>query len=180
MKTKHKLFSVTSRIAAEVSTALQEALGKTIWHISESDRYRLYKLWIWSQRYSVTLEYIVSVLVPYFNTGVEKRTGKKSKGLGVSIPVLTGNVAEDVLKKCISRDFPDGDNLSLYRETEKDRISSLLSKSEFHTRIKGSLQYKSVSAETRAYISTITKNVQVANKLATKMRKMPFRNNPWI
>lgn len=180
MTNKRKLFNVTIQICGDVNTALQASLGKAIWHISESDRYRLYKLWIWSQRYYVSLEYILSVLVPYFNNGVEKRTGKKSKGLGISIPVLTGDVAEEVLQKCISRDFPEGDHLSLYREEWKDKITELLTKKEFNTRIKSSLQFKSVSAEAKSYISSVTKAVTAGNKLANQMKKIPMRNNPWL
>ena len=180
VNSRREVFSVTSRILVEVMEALKISTGKTLWAVSETDRYRLYRLWIWSQRHKVSLEYIFQTLIPYFTKGVEKRTGKKSKGIGVSIPVLTGDVAEEVLVRSIERDYPEGDHLSLYREQQIEAITALLTKPpEFPTRIKKPLQYKSMAAEVAAYKFSTDKAVKQAAKLESKLRKIPFRNNPY-
>lgn len=178
--TRRQIAAVTTRIAAEVAEALTAATGRTIWHLSETDRFKLYRLWIWKQRYKVSLEYILSVLVPYFTKGVEKRTGKKSKGLGISIPVLCGDVAEEILQERIDKDFPDGENLSHYREQEKERITAILiPPPEFPTRVRKTLSFKHLDDEAKLYKKSITKSVRKTSKVDLKMKKIPFRGNPW-
>ena len=179
MSTKKELFAVTVRIASEVSEALLRATGKTIWKISESDRHKLYRLWMWSQRYSVSLDYILSVLVPYFSKGVEKRTGKKSKGLGVSIATLVGDVAEDVLQKAIAKDNPDSDHLGMYREEQRDKVLALLKKDSIPVRIKSTLQYNRLKESTDSIINSIQRESKRQIKIAYKLRKIPYRGNPF-
>lgn len=175
-----ELFIVTSKLCTEINTALQNTLGKSLWNVSETNRLKLYNLWIWSERHKVSLDYILSVLVPYFSRGVERRTGRRSKGLGVSIPVLTGTVAEEILQKAITKDFADGDNIVLAREEAKDKIISMLEPiPEFRMKIKKSIQYKSIMEEAKAYETSITKSVKKDNKIAKKFRKIPYRNNPF-
>lgn len=178
--TRREVTAVTIRIASEVTTALEASTGRTIWHLSETNRFKLYRLWIWKQRYKVTLEYILGVLVPYFTKGVEKRTGKKSKGLGISIPVLCGDVAEEILQERIARDFPDGEHLSHYREEEKERISAIITPpSDFPTRVRKSLQFASLDDEASAYKKSINRSVRKSSNIDRKMKKIPFRGNPW-
>jgi hypothetical protein len=164
----------------EVMEALTSSTGRTIWRLTEANKLKLYRLKVWRERYSVPLEYILPVLISYFTRGIEKRTGKKSTGLGVSIPVLCGDVAEEVLQKAIAVDYADGDNVSLCRESEKERIASVIKpKPEFRIRVKKSLQYKTLNEEAKAYSNTIEKATRDERKIERLMKPIPFRGNPY-
>jgi hypothetical protein len=127
----------------------------------------------------VSIEYAAGVLVDYFAKGVERRTGRKSKGLGVSIPTLTGTVAESVLQHAIERDFPDRENMATYREEEQDRIFKIVADDEVAVRTKPTLEYKTLKRATDAVVQSIQLKRARYQKIARSLKKIPYRANPF-
>lgn len=166
-------------ISAKVILAIENSTGRKVWHVKDKDLARLHRLWMWSQRYSISLEYVTGTLVTYFARGVERHTGRKSKGLGVSIPTLTGDVAENILRQQIEKDFPDRENVAAYRDAQQTYCYDTLEHQDVQVRIKPTLEYRTLKRATDAIVQSIELRRARYQKIARSLKKIPFRANPF-
>jgi len=174
---KHDLFHARSNAVAKVNEALAP-LGKKLWHVSETNSYKLMRLLIWSERHCVTLDYVIGAVIPALSKAVERRTMKKSKGLGISIPVLTGDVAEDILKERIAKDFPAGEHIHAYRDARRNELIAKLDE-EGIGKPRSPLAYSDPDDYIKAYVASIKRKRKDREELEEQIAAMPFRRNPF-
>jgi hypothetical protein len=170
-----------SLVAADAVDAFKIALdsqGRKVWRINETDSLRLIKLLVWSERYSVSLEYILATILPILTKAVERRTGRKSKGLGTTISVLTGEVAKDILLEKIRKDFPGQEHVHQLREQRRNEMVERLDE-ELNGRPKNPLMYRTATEFTKAYIASIARKRKEREEIEEKIASMPFRGNPF-
>ena len=172
-----ELFSARTDAIASVNAALQP-LGRKLWRVSETDSYKLLRLLVWSTRYHVSLEFVVSSILSVLTKSAERRTGKRSRGLGVTISVLTGEVAHTILKERIAKEYPAGENVYAMLEEKQAELISLLAKEEIG-RPRGPLAYKYADDYVRAYKAAIRRRKKKRERIEEKIASMPFRGNPF-
>lgn len=177
---KSALFTVVQ----DVDRALQRIYPqKKLWKVSEADSCRLTKLLVWSERYGVSLEYILETLLTYYYDNLPKSTRSKSrmaKSLGVRVATLCGDVSLSILRNSLERDFPDGNNLAAFKEEEKERIAeTVLNPDGLPRKARGPLQFKTVSAYVNAYTRQMELRRRGVSRIARKMSKIAWRGNPW-
>lgn len=177
--------SVTSELIAQIDGLLRKQFNKQLFYPKQDDQYRLLKLKVWSERHKVSIGYILSVLIPHFEKIAYKHSRRPrervSKGIGTTIPILTGPTAENFLIEQIAKDFPDGENVIDWRETLKTEcFRRIEAEDEVGTRKpKGVLQYPTLAAYRKAYISRIHNTRDAEEKLVKQIAKQPWRGNPF-
>lgn len=166
---------------AAVDEVLRKNFDKQLFYPKRDDTYRLLRLKIWSIRYKVCLEYILSVLIPHFEKISSKHTGRRrSRGIGTTIPVLTGGAAEDFLADAVKKDFPDGENILSWREdTKLEFLARIEADDELPVRKKAKsvLDYTSLAAYRKAYVKRITNMRDTEERVTKRIAKQPFRDN---
>lgn len=174
------LSSVLDQIRYEVDSILRKEFGTQLFQMKADDAIRLLRLRVWSTRYKVSVCYILKRLIPHFKKYASNfRRRYNDKGIGVTIAVLTGKVAEQKLKEFIARDFESGENAIEWREKEQARCLDLLHTNELVGRPKPFLHYKSVKSFIQSYEKRIAIMNREDNKLIKKLAKQPWRNNPF-
>lgn len=180
-----KVSTVVFTNMVEIDTLLKKQFNKQLYFPKADDQYRLLTLKVWSEKYKVSIAYILSVLLPYFEKLSHKHSMrprlKTSRGLGVSIPVLVGNAAEEKLLEYISKDYPDGEHLLAWKESRKTECLSKIAEDEGHRKKKpkGLLQYPSVAAYRKAYMARIADARDSQQKQIKELSKQPWRGNPF-
>jgi uncharacterized SAM-dependent methyltransferase len=174
------------RIVDEVDSILRRDFSKQLFYPKEVDQIRLLKLKMWSERYSVSIAYILSKLIPYFAKLSAKHSRRPqervSKGIGTTISVLTGQAAEAFLQQAIEKEFPDGEHIIAWKETKRAECLLLIEKDEgdiTSRKPKSILQYPTLASFRRAYEKRITNNRRVADKLVRQLSRQPWRGNPF-
>lgn len=174
---RRDIFNASSNAVSVVNEALR-TINKKLWRVSELDGLRLCKLLGWAEQYSVSVPYILNAILPVLAKSVERRTLKKSKGLGTTIAVLTGDVAKSILLERISKDFPAGENVYSVREDRKNEILTQLDE-DANGRPKNPLQYRHAHTFTEAYKATIKRKRLEREEWEDKIAVMPYRGNPF-
>lgn len=169
---------------AEVDSILQARLGRRLFRLSDDDRIRLLTLQCWSERYKVTLDYIVALLVGYYAQRFA-RMGANKQGLGCRVSVLTGKKSEAILIDAIKRDFPEEEHLLAWRHEHRKMLLAVsdtdVDDEEMVVKHKTILDYQSPKAYVRAYSKRIQQK-RIENRAAeadVNRRRYPYRDNPW-
>jgi hypothetical protein len=155
-----------------------DAIGKKLWRTTELDGLRLTRLVAWSERYSVSIEYILQAVLPVLSKAVERRTGRKSKGLGISISVLTGEVARDILLERIKKDFKGNEHVHAMREQRRNIMIEVLD-DELNGKPRNPLSFKEPEEFVKSYVRSIERKRVDREKLEDQIAAMPFRSNPF-
>ena len=169
-------------IKHEVNRALRTLGDKQLWNITQTDSLRLTKLKLWSLRYGVSINYILAKLLEYHVARLPKYAkdrANQSRGLGIRIATLTGNVSEKHLKDCIFQGYPDGENLVALKESERDRIIDLLDE-ELPSKPKGVLAHQSINSFVEGYTAKMNRRKKESLAVERQMLKMHWRGNPWL
>lgn len=179
-----KYKSALSMLVVDIDNALQKVYPtKHLWKVSENDSARLTRILVWSERYGVSVEYILEVILGYYYSHLPKLrsiAAFKSRSLGIRISVLVADGSHSILCESLERDFPDGNNLAAFKEEEKERISDAIDPDSLPTKSRGPLQYKSISAYVRAYSRKMETQRSGSDRTAREMRKIAWRGNPWL
>lgn len=137
---------------------------------------------VWSERYGVSIGYIIEALLTYYYHNLPKHSRDKanrSRGLGIRIATLVGDVSLSILHSHLANDFPDGNNLAAFKEEEKERIVDILDDS-MPRKARSVLQYESMDRFVKAYERSIVAKRSNVSRLAHKMCKIKWRGNPWL
>lgn len=176
---RRALLSAQADAISKVNEALQP-MGKKMWRVTETDGLRLTRLAAWSERYSVSIGYIIVAVLAGLSKAVERRTGRKTKsGLGVSIPVLTGEVAKSILLEHIAEDFPGSENVHALAEDRRNAMLLLLDEDSIGGRPKNPLAYRKSDDFTKAYVAAIHRRMHSREIAEEQIAAMPFRDNPF-
>jgi len=177
--------SEVSSIVEHVDDILRKDFNKQLFNPKEPDQIRLLKLRVWSERYCVSVRYILSKLVPYFERLANKHSNRfgTSKGLGTTIAVLTGPAAEAFIKDVISKDYSDGENVIAWKEERRLEALALVEKDEAEDiaikQPKGILHYVLIKDYVAAYEKRISRIKNNEEKITKKIAKQPWRGNPF-
>jgi hypothetical protein len=134
---------------------------------------------VWSERYSVSIEYIIGAVLSILAKAAERRTGKRTKAsLGISISALTGPVAKQILEERIAKDFPGGENVHSAMEDSRNAMLEILD-GNMHGKPKNPLDYSKSDDFSAAYKATIQRKRKEREKLEDQVTAMPFRGNPF-
>lgn len=147
--------------------------------LRDIDKVRIFKLWVWAQRYKVDIRYILRVLVPYWSNRF-KRKGGQGWGLGAKIYTFVGKFSQKILEEAIERDFPNRENYDLARHNRKMELLAL----DIHTPVKSRdvLDCQSIEEYVRKYkkrINVVRRQLDSADGMASR-RLRPYRGNPWL
>lgn len=157
-------------------------------YITMQDRYRLLKLKVWADKYKVPLIFILSTLIPLWESFIQRRSRQvKREGLNVRVATLTGKKSEQFLQEAIRKEFPDGANKRLWIAKHRERIlatkvlslqdKELLSRSQ---KVSGLEEFTTP----RKYIAYYRRRVRYLNsvreKVIQQMEERPYRSNPFV
>jgi hypothetical protein len=179
--------TVVTENSAQIDSLLRKQFGKQLFYPKQDDQCRLLKLKVWSERYKVSIGYILSVLIPYFEKLSYKHARrpreKVSKGIGTTIPVLTGTAAEEYLASQIIKEFPDSENVVAWKEDRQQECFRLIEQEESEgiriKKPKGVLQYKTLAAYRIAYVERMKRRRDTEDRLVKQLAKQPYRGNPF-
>jgi len=74
----------------------------------------------WSQRYAVSVDFILTTLLDYYGKRRQQRQGKVS--LGIATTSLTGTRAREIVEHEVAAQFPGGENFTSRSADLKNRI----------------------------------------------------------
>lgn len=177
----------TNLFIQEVEAALSKMKDEKVrLFLPQNDKYRLLKLKLWTEKYSVDLYYIISKLVPIWASFIRRQSkALKSQGLGVRVATLTGKKSEQLLQDLIAKDFSSDQNKLLHRINEQNRILNEVveSKDGIKTEsdsVKNILDFPSPKGYMRYYKRRIRRQLKYRNLIIEEMMKYPYRGNPFI
>ena len=182
-----KLSGVLLRNRSEVENQLELQFKRRLFYLSKDDEKRLLTLRVWSEKYHVSVGYILSVLVPFYAQRFRKTRKKQQRGLPCGVATLCGKAAEYWLRQQLAKDFQDQENVELWKQEKRKEI--LLQRDarengvdEFEPRRKTILDYEWPSYYVRAYKKRIRAerklNQQQLNSEENKRRN--YRGNPFL
>ena len=174
------------RNRVEVETQLRENFGRRLYWIGKDDERRLLTLSIWADKYHVTVGWILGILIPYYQERFKQRRKSDRKGLPVRITTLCGKHAEYLIKQRLEKDFPNQENIELYRQQQRqiillERDERLNGVDEFQQRTRKLTDFEWPSRYVRYYRTKMEaqRKVLVAATTSKKNRK-PYRGNPFL
>lgn len=136
MRNKKILKAMSWAWTWQVDRTAQQLLNKQFFGTpSLEDQYRLLTLRMWMIKYRVTLEFILSVLVPFWAGKFQSRKRTNDKALGVRIATLSGSVSEKILQTAIKNTYPNGENEISWRaeaQEEYMKVSGTLGSVDNH------------------------------------------------
>jgi hypothetical protein len=174
---------------AEVKSQIELWIERVDGHSVElrykpDDIARLFKLRVWSVKYSVSIQECLDLIVPVFRAMIKSR--HKSTGLGVAIKTLTSRGAERLLGEKLLERYPGNENVRVARELERDHQLGVeaLEETEGLTarepEVKSRLEM-SAGEYVKLYEKRILRyrgQVETAASEAWRRRKT-YRGNPW-
>jgi hypothetical protein len=178
-----------NRMLALVNSILEEDYGKQLVHIKPQDKLKLLTFDAWRQMHKVSIRYILQTILPHF-IKIQKRIGryrKNSMSLGVPISHLTGKKSEEMLVYWIGRNFPDRENVSMWRQKAIQRILDHRLGSDEEEEVvqekrKTILDFKTPEKFAQSYAARIREERAAIEKVTTDNRNKlrPYRDNPFI
>jgi hypothetical protein len=132
----HRLVRQVERALARYEHALPRLVHLAL---SRDDQWLFLNWKSWRLRYAVTVDFILTTLLDHFNRIRQKTRGTIS--LGVSVPLLTGPRAEEIIKTAVADAFPNGENLDVQRYQKAQRNHE-----ETYARVAGSRQEEAALA----------------------------------
>lgn len=180
---RRKLQFLPSRFTAQVNKALERNFDREFIRVSTLDQLRLLALRVWMEKYKVSLDYILQVVVPFCWSRTRGRY-RSSRSLGIRIATLVGQKSEKALREQIAKDFDQGENISI---ANWERLQSILQArrvredGDVQLRAKTLSDYQSVQQYVKAYRTKISnKQFQFQKELNDPENlKRHYRTSPW-
>lgn len=150
--------------------------------LNDKDRLRLLVLRSWTVRYSVSLDYILRKVLPFWEAFVQRRSKRmKSRGLNVQVSTLVGKKSEEILIQNIEKDFPNGINRILRKQEDTERIFSKLLSQESNDGIKVKQpRISTLEKYVRHYKYSMKQDSKRRDRIEAEFQKRPYRTNPFI
>ncbi len=159
-------------ITAEIENILKRDYDVEFFKPSVEDQIRLLRIGQWRERHSVSLQWILKQLIPFWRSR-HARYNKRAV-LGTKIPTFIGRVSETYLLEQIAAQFPNGENHAHWRVREQDR--------QFHKIWDGPTRenWNDPEAMVIMYAKRMAVERGERHEFQEKMQKRPHRNNPWM
>jgi hypothetical protein len=183
---ERKVEDVWKRFENTVQMTLGD--GSNVRFISIGDRRRLTVLWVWEQRYRVSVEWILEVLLRVYSKARMRAAPKrKIKGLPVSVKTLVSKASEAILQQELNRQYPWNEHIEIWRQYEQDRILNklraiaLLEEGLQDDQQKTFLDFPSLKKYRRWYEKEMRRRRSWSDSMKRKMKatSKPYRGNPW-
>lgn len=139
------------------------------------DRYRLLTLKAWSWHYKIPLLEVIQVLISYWDTRTKGwyRRGVR-KTIGVRVPTLTGTVSSTVLEEYVARTYPNGENVSAWKE---ERRRELLYLDDIPEPLPSHPDL--LVKEYRSQVERARDKREKSKKEGSRYIRRVYRDNPW-
>lgn len=176
-RAKARLDVELSRFLIELQSAAQKCLRRKVFfvNLTQGDKLRLFNLRMWTQRYQVSLEYILGILFTVWLSDRFNTNKRQPIGLGVPASRLTGAKSKAILKDAIRRDFPTGENRVLKRsQLEEDTILS-----DEVMGVTGAFRVTDPMHFVRAYRDRVRRGKQQVAELQETLSRRAWRGNPF-
>lgn len=157
--------SVLQKIEVAASQVLQD---KIVIRCNNHDRLKLYNIWVWSEKYKLPLQVVLSEILSFWLAKIRKK--RKRGTLGVRISTLVSKASKNYLLLRLQELYPSNEHLTQWRE---DQIN-VLAASQL-----GDFSCDDISAYVVQYKEYINESRTTIRELSTKYKK-PFRNNPFV
>jgi hypothetical protein len=138
----------------------------------EEDAIRLLILQQWSEKYKVSVEWILRHLVPIWRTSFAKY--QSTGGLGVNIATLVGKKSELILQERLKKEFPDGENLAAWQSKEQSRQWQ-----RFWDQDPKSEDWEFPGTAVKQYQKQMARERRWRKKFQHEQQKRRYRGNPW-
>ena len=127
--TKERLLALEKR-CLRIEQKLQSSLSRLEgWdennmhlYLSPEDKLRLLNLNVWSLRYGVSIDYILTALLQHYFV----RHRRKNRYLGIRVSALMSKPSEEFLEEAIRQEFPNNEMEQERQEREKRRVNRIL------------------------------------------------------
>ena len=158
---------------------------RTRLRFTKEDRVRLLRLRTWSMRHHISIAEILDMVMPVLT---ERSKWKKKYGFDITIRVLTGNASKKVLNFQLTKIYPSGENIAIWKEQERE-AQLLAEKVDAMEGIPVQPRLTPVmrpDEDTDDYMKRYTKSVEAARSDERKAvsqrwrQRKNYRNNPWL
>lgn len=162
----------------------QEAQADIRLSLTKANQLRLLKLNTWSLLYRLSVQEILSILIPILR---KKAKSRKTRGLGISVAMLTSVGAERILEEEIEARYPGGEHIGVWRERQRE-IELLREEQEEldgitvrQVQLKTVLDYDTPEAWVKCYRAGLEdrRNKYQAAVSSSERRKKAYRWSPW-
>ncbi len=164
-----KLDACASRWALAVETAASVILERPvrIWDRPPA-LYQILTIRTWVIRYRVSLSWVLRLLL-------KDRFGRivapsKSGGLGLPLRTLCSTATQQYVENEVLRQFPHDENISVWNQKQR---STMLATLRF---VK---PQKDLNQFVQAYTKWASQEQENTERFAEKLRRRPWRGNPW-
>lgn len=174
-----------------VQDALQEEMGpkKDLQHMSVHLRRKLLIFSVWSERYTLPIEWIAKTLIGHFKDArnrKSKSSGKfNRKGLPVTVNTLVSPTTELLLQRLIEEEFPEDVHISLYRQWKQDDGVRVHREGDHSLNqslgTKNMVSFPTLGAWKRDYSKKMEKRLSEDARIRDLLKRStrPYRGNPW-
>jgi hypothetical protein len=168
---------------ARTQVVVKRELGEkhTLQWMSLVDRQRLTVLLVWEQKYKVSLEWMVELLLNHYQ-GKRKRvtSGRhyRNPALPVRVVTLVSETSRELIENAIEAAYPNGENVQMWRT----RMRHLLATSAVEVEPSAPFtKFDSLKDYVRSYAESILFYRDVVDGQAARRRQggKPYRNSPW-
>jgi hypothetical protein len=182
------IWKLSGDMVAVIETWLRENEDKLLYaHFKKTDLLRLTRLQVWSWRYKVPVDEILSLTLPYLRKSLSSGQQKRY-GLGCSVAALTGIGNEKILIEALNIKYPGAEYRDIWfqqeRQRQLDREAEEASDG-MPARVRpvvGILEADSVASYLQSYRARVlkTRRRMEAEVCSTKRRRKHYQGNPWL
>lgn len=164
---EHRRRLVASRMESFVKTNLKLRW----WKLKLEDEYRLIRLLQWEEKYQVSMEWMLHLLLPIW----KKMYGRYQRnGIGVTIATLTGKKSEEIVVQHIQEEFPDRENREQWKARQQTKQFESTKDIPLRKLPEGMDEFL------QGYLARMARQRVERSQFARKMRRRNWRMNPWL
>jgi len=190
VKGEQQLWSMALRVAGAVTRYLIEVEKRpevARFRFSRLDQLRLLRLQVWSWQYQVSVEEILTLLLPRLRKAQHKPT-RRNSALGVTVAVLVSRTSRNILLDALYWTYPGKEHVDIWRDAERERQLEA-------ERVEDAGGLATVAPASRTmldfatvddYLSSYRKRVFGKRRALdsalgdSKRRRKRYRGNPWF
>lgn len=177
-----ELWSAAHEMVAEIGLWLAVHDGKEPFlRFTREDQVRLLRLKTWQLRYYLSIQEILSFVVPVLRSTVKRKS--KRWALGITVRSLTGEAAERILQEQLKKTYPGGEHIQVWKDREQENQIEVEQMLEGDLVSSGKtidvLHAESLEDYVSRYRARIQHLRQERSAQMRKHRKKPYRWNPF-
>lgn len=155
------------------------SMGRELYFVSKLDGYRLLILATWAEKYKVSIDYILRLLVPIWAKKFQRHKNS-SRGLGARVATVVGQKSEQILIAQTAKDFPAGENVDDWRWQRRKELLGLDQRG--FSRPITIISSEHLRDSVLSYRQRIERRSTMLDKAVSnsKRRRRVYRGNPWL